>query len=502
MLAHGILIGSDLPITVFLTAAVWTFWTMLHHVTVRTVLLSALTMAAAFLSKPSGLALAPIVVLLVAIRLALRRPLRVSLFKERHVHLPAQQLSVLGLGIAIQAVVIVAILWSFYGFRFSAFGPVHHDDGQFIQPWENVLSLAGGWKPVIQTARDHHVLPEAYLYGFTYALGQAKSRRGFLNGETRDTGWWYFFPYTLLVKTPLPLFVLLAIALAGLIRKGRETWYSTIPLWVLLAVYWGFTLTSHLNIGQRHILPTYPAMFIVAGAAALWFRERIRLLRGFVLVSLAWFIFESVSIRPHYLAYFNQVVGGPAQGYRHLVDSSLDWGQNLTGLKRWLYEHGLQGQDHAPLYLAYNGMGSPAYYGIQARLLTPASFDPRTPAEEALKPLTGGVYVIGATALQTISLRYWGPWTDAYERMYRVLLAEVEEYKQVSADSKRKEQWVEERGGRDAWEERLTMFDDLRVARLLAYLRKREPDDQVGYSILIYRLTDEQVREAVYGPSS
>ena len=44
------------------------------------------------------------------------------------------------------------------------------------------------------------------------------------------------------------------------------------------------------------------------------------------------------------------------------------------------------------------------------------------------------------------------------------------------------------------------MYELLRFSRLTSYLRHREPDDQVGYSILIYRLTDAEITSALEGP--
>ena len=72
---------------------------------------------------------------------------------------------------------------------------------------------------------------------------------------------------------------------------------------------------------------------------------------------------SAVGIYPHFLAYFSPIVGGPAQGYQHLVDSSLDWGQDLPGLKHWLDQNRRPGE---PVYLSYFGTGEPDHYGIEA----------------------------------------------------------------------------------------------------------------------------------------
>jgi len=510
ILAHGSLMTSDLPVTVLLTAAVWSFWNLLHHVSVRTVLVTALAMGGAFLAKLSGLVFIPTALVLLLIRLAGRQPLRVAVVQESRVDRPISQLAVLGLAIAIQALVIVTMLWGAYGFRYEAFGPVRHQGDQFFEPWNTMLEKTGRWTPVIEFARSHQLLPEAYLYQLAHVVGHQAVRRAFLNGEHRREGWWYFFPYVILVKTPLALFILLGTAAAGAammarspahgaepVQSGRPwtTGYAAIPLFVLLGVYWGVALTSPLNIGNRHLLPTYPAMFILTGAAAVWLQRPPRVMRVVVLASLGWFVIESVSIRPHYLAYFNQLAGGPAHGYRHLVDSSLDWGQDLPGLKRWLDKHNGDTPKPQLVYLAYFGTGSPEYYGIQARSLIDLTFYLRSPPEEALKPLTGGIYCVSATMLQTVAIRFWGPWTDQYEKAYQILRVDVEAYQRAEGEA----QFAGV--SPQALQMQLAMFDEMRLSRLLAYLRKREPDDQVGYSILIYRLSDEQVREAVSGPA-
>ena len=122
-------------------------------------------------------------------------------------------------------------------------------------------------------------------------------------------------------------------------------------MWTLLGVYWVTVMLGHLNIGHRHLLPTYPPLFVLAGAAAYWlegWREAGRANRsaagtlpgritGVVLCALvALLAGQMLCFFPNYLAYFNAIAGGPAHAYRHLVDSSLDWGQELPGRRTYL----------------------------------------------------------------------------------------------------------------------------------------------------------------------
>src|SRR5205085_3857962 len=102
-------------------------------------------------------------------------------------------------------------------------------------------------------------------------------------------------------------------------------------------------------------LPIYPALFIACGAVVYLLRKNQRaIFATAVTILLLWQMAESFIIRPNYLAYFSQVVGGPSRGYEHLVDSSADWGQDLPALRTWLDEHAAM-VGGKPLYLAYFG---------------------------------------------------------------------------------------------------------------------------------------------------
>ena len=126
---------------------------------------------------------------------------------------------------------------------------------------------------------------------------------------------------------------------------------------------------------------------------------------------------------PHYLAYFNQLDGGPRQGYRHLVDSSLDWSQELKGVGRWLDGHPADRGDGS-LYFSYYGGAPPEYYGISAHRLPsyPDRWQPVIP-----RRWEAGTYLISATMLQCVMLPYSGRWNQSYETQYQQVKTTVEE---------------------------------------------------------------------------
>jgi hypothetical protein len=333
-------------------------------------------------------------------------------------------------------------------------------------------------------------------------------------------------------KTPPELFLLLGLAgWACVVYRStgpandkltaESPWgrlYATAPLLVLIVVYWTFSLRSNLNIGHRHILPTYPPLFILAGAAGLWFRppaarrdKRAKAtvavpsrpsvqsaMRIIILLAMAGAILESLLIWPDYLAYFNVLAGGPRQGYRRLVDSSLDWGQDLKELKGWLDAHPADNEDSQRVYLSYFGTARPAYYDIKAQPLP--NYFPRW-APHIPRPLTGGLYCTSASMIASVYLSpYRGRWNTIYESDYQALRPYVFEYQRRAADPDAAREFAQNPMPKDV-RDAFRKYEILRFARLASFLRQREPDDQVGYSILIYRLTDADLETALDGPT-
>ena len=171
----------------------------------------------------------------------------------------------------------------------------------------------------------------------------------YLMGQLSEQGWWYYFPVAFLVKTPLATIAAIALT-AVLIWRIRERRYLTIGLATVAIVFAAFCLSSKINIGHRHLLPFYPFVFVLAGVVLA------RYLRvAAVLVALL--AVESVSIYPHYLAFFNWAAGGPGNGPKYLLDSNLDWGQDLKHLGAYVRRNRVE-----KLCLYYFGNGDIVRY--------------------------------------------------------------------------------------------------------------------------------------------
>lgn len=497
-LAHGALATSDACMTFFFLASVGAWWRHLHDGRSRWWWLSALVFGLACVAKYSAPLLLPMMVLMAVARAWTAAPLTLlgRTFATRGGKFGAAALSAVGHGL-----VAMAVIWLFYGFRYSAFNPALPPADHFIRPWE-VLDLHIGLPgQVLRAFAAVHALPEAFLYGFAYVLETAQVRSAFLNGNYSTTGWPSFFPWTFALKTTLPVLAA-TVLVAGL--AGRRWWrapalvrpdfYRIAPLAALFAVYWAFSLTSHLNIGHRHILPTYPVLFVGAGALGAWLVSRRALPVAAAVVLVGGQVLEAARIAPHYLAYFNALGGGPENGHRHLVDSSLDWGQDLPDLKTWLD----QNADGAPVFLSYFGTGEPDYYGIRARRL------PFVNAFKIPQPyvrLEAGVYAISATMLEHVYSPIRGPWTLELEKEFQELRAVEPLFGAYVGDPQHRAEL--NRAATEAqWRRKWTRHDLLRFARLCHYLRARTPDAHVGYSVFLYRLNTAEVAAATAGSFS
>ena len=356
-----------------------------------------------------------------------------------------------------------------------------HGPGGYNHPWSDYSR--GFTVQVAELLQRVHLLPDAWLQGFAHTAHFAQGRPAFFLGEYGSKGWLLFFPVAFVLKTTLPALTLLVLAGIALARAGcaSRKLYRLAPLAILVAIYGVFALTSHLNIGLRHILPIYPALYLLAGAVA-WLPDRVW--RTAVIAGLLGLhALASLAIRPHYLAYFNPLLGGPTQAYRRFVDSSLDWGQDLPGLKRWLSKN-------APaekIFLSYFGSGSPEHEGIRATRIGDGFFDLR--GRELLPAMTGGVYCISATMFQQIYTHVRHGWRQSHEQRYAELTRWVGEWR-AGRDTT----------PRDAAISRMVELEHLRFGRLCAGLQRRAPDAEIGYSMLIFRLTEAEVRALLDGP--
>ncbi len=221
-----------------------------------------------------------------------------------------------------------------------------------------------------------------------------QGRSSFFFGRRSTVGTWLYFPVALAVKTPAAS---LALAALGALRIFRMEPARALWVWAPGTLYLGLALFSKVQIGYRHVLPVLPFVLLAAalGAAYLW--EKGRWARAFCCCLLAWQAFSVWRVHPHYLAYFNEWVGGPSRGYRCLVDSNLDWGQALKGLAREIQSRG-----NPPVFLSYFGTADPEFYGIRYIPVGFYSLVERPGNAEGSPPGKATLLAVSATNLQGV----------------------------------------------------------------------------------------------------
>ncbi len=394
LLANGAIVTTDMPLACCFFATVYAFYRFGKRPSTVRLLCVALGCAITLTVKHSGILILPTLLLLAVADLWLRRnweqPGSEPLSLGRRTFLYS-------IALVVAAVVGYASLWAIYDFRFAA-----RPEGLGIIP--GLAAYAGALSPLKQAliafGARHHLLPEAYLYGWVDILLIPAYRPSFLFGHIYSSGKWFYLPALFLVKTTLTLLVLLTLVpFAHLGRRyRRELLFLLLPAGFLLLT----GAASLVNLGIRHLLPMYAFCIILAGAAAAIFAERSRPARLAVGIAIAFAAVSSLHAFPDYLAYSNELVGGPAHTYQVAADSNDDWGQTLNWTRTYLDRH-----PSSPCWLDYTAPTVPlAYYGVHCRpLLTGTGHLMGIPSAPVPATLAGTVLV----SANDVSGIFWGP---------------------------------------------------------------------------------------------
>ena len=367
--AHSALVTTDIGTTLFIFLTVYLLWEYSSSPAWWLLGAAGVSLGAALVSKFSAIVLIPMVCLIIAVQLLSTGGQSRAFLPRRHpIRLSARVLdaSAAILSIAFFAALVIPSAYSFQGF----------------QPWlaglERFLKLAQEGQPA------------------------------FFLGEHSYQGWRSYYLIAFLIKTPLGSLILVAVSLL-FCRTGRslernEVVFLCIPVLVILLA----TLQAKVNIGLRHILPIYPFLFVLASRLVTIRSRRGWPMHVLIGVPLLLTIVSSLKVAPHQLAYFNEMIGGPDQGYRYLADSNLDWGQDLKGVKAYMDKEKL-----SIIYLSYFGTAPPSYYGIRYQYV-PGTWPLEWPlpaerirATEPLKILAISVYNLQDVATAHNPLFRW-----------------------------------------------------------------------------------------------
>lgn len=343
VIAHGRYITTDLiaALFFFLSCALWSDY--LEKPGARRLLWTGLSLGAALAAKFSMVLLLPLLSL-------------VGLVRRGRLRTLAAYAAVCALAFAATAAVYAPETIGLLTGRREA--PPLKDVADRTVTIGYLLKAAGH-----QTGLPAH----SYLIGLQGVAQHNKNgNAAYLLGRIYEGGDWRYFPVALAVKATTGFLVLLALSVGAglwLLVRTRRIDFPVLVLLAAVLAYFGMSLTSRLNFGVRHLFPIFPLLCVLIALAAF---RAMRWKGAPVLVALLALAHagESLAAYPDYVPFFNVASGGSASGSRYLLDSNLDWGQDLKKLKQFVDERGV-----TRLCLHYFGMVDPAYYGLDPEYL-------------------------------------------------------------------------------------------------------------------------------------
>jgi hypothetical protein len=332
-LAHGALVTTDVGSALTIFATIYAFYRWRKSPTWPRLLLIGLAAGLALVTKFTGVLVFPMLAVLALCEFMLR-----TAPKSKSEPRGRLALHLIG-ALALTSVLAWLIIWAFYGFRYAA-----RPAGLALHP------ALTAYLPLLANHRSaqtlallgrFHLMPESWLYGLADTKITADSYTSYFNGHVYPHGNWLYFPEAFAIKSTLPFLMLFLLALVLVVVRSmqwrREVLYLTLPP----ALYFLVAMTSNMNIGARHLLPIYPFLYIL-GAGAAWIlirRHRVWLVPIAALV--LWQAIDSVYMYPAYMAFGNDLWGGPPAVHNYLSDANVDWGQQLNDVRTYLNARGI-----------------------------------------------------------------------------------------------------------------------------------------------------------------
>jgi hypothetical protein len=404
-LGHTPLLKNDVPLALVLTGLMAGIWLLGERATFIRWAMTSVLLGAAMTTKFSGVFALPILMAALVIRAIGPDPWPCLRWTART---RFGRLAVAAAILAAAMIVAYVFVWASYGFRFEVSGDPRHpfDPNALIRALSDKQlgqAMPKGYSSPLarpaQWALRHRVLPEAWIVGFVFIHNWSLSAPAFLCGSFSTRGWWCYFPAAMLFKTPTATLLALILIVVTWAARPRRTlsfiprnWWPICAIWILPVMYMGVAMTTHYDVGLRHVFPVYPFLFIIlgVGAANAW-RWRPRITAAVAFFLLSGLALETCAAYPDFIPFFNLPAGGWRGGLHLLSDSNLDWGQDLPLVADWQRNH-----PDRPIFLLYFGTADPSHYAISYYKTSVESKYPNA-QEVAPKNL---ILAISATVLQ------------------------------------------------------------------------------------------------------
>jgi Dolichyl-phosphate-mannose-protein mannosyltransferase len=354
ILANAPYVTTDTGAACGFFATVYTFYRFVKQMTWKRAAVCGLVLGLALAAKHSTIVLFPLLTMLAAGEIAVRW--------KKSGKLPTILIKNTAIGLGIIGAIALFVLWGMYSFRFHM-----HPSGVSMAPLNvEVRPLSAPMRWFILFCAHYHLLPESYLFGLVDVQGVGEAWPTYYMGKVYAHGIWYYFPTVLAVKWTVGTLATVALAIwvfaSGKVRQTREMLFLAFPA----AFYLAIAMAGPLNMGERHILPIFPFIFLLLGAAGAWLMKRSKKWAVAVIFLVAAHAAESLSAFPNYIPFGNALWGGPANTHKYFSDAAVDWAQQLKWTKQWLDEHNIK--ECSIVYFAAPFL-MPSDYDIPCKLL-------------------------------------------------------------------------------------------------------------------------------------
>ncbi len=359
VLGHGALITPDIAATSLGLLAAWRFSKWLQASNLRYAFLAGIALGVALLTKTYWVSLLGLWPLMALMNWYWKRDQRDAIQDIAHALLMLfVGLNVLNLGYLFHGTGTQLKNYDFYSRSLS---------GKLRIPGENLPAnrFTDSWLGEIPLP-----FPKDYVTGIDLQkVDFEQGKWSYFLGEVKKSGGWpHYYLVGLFLKVPLGTWFLLGLGLLAIIRSeearisARRLLPLIIPVVVLFIVA---SLQTNMNRHIRYVFPALPATYLVGSLAiSRWPKLST--------VAVVCTVGSSLSVFPHSLSFFNYSISGPNNGHRYLIDSNLDWGQDLIYVREWLEAN----PEKQPAWIGWSGDVPVASLGIEAKLVPQKEFAP------------------------------------------------------------------------------------------------------------------------------
>lgn len=409
IISYSGLATADFTVAAMIFIATYYFWKYLNEQSVKNILLTAIFFGLAQLSKITAFVLVPLFAIIGFV--AVRNNKKIKLNKIlKH--------------FAVMILIAFFLMWAFHKFQF---GTMSNNLPQIYYADKARQEL--GKIPVIPNqllfVYDKVPLPMPIYFGMVgnvvYLSSQEKEN--FVFGEITNKSIWYMGLLSFLLKTPIPLLIMLAIIFIFFKKLKLDKLTSLTLIIPIVLIFITFSANNKLS-GIRHLLAIYPFIFVLAGSITNIRMKR----RNAIVYSLSLlYLLSALLVAPYYLSYMNILAGGPANAYKIMVGANIDQGQELLGLKDFMQKNNI-----GKIKLSYWGSVDPKNYGINYEYLPSPYFQPwqnnythivqpNTRVQEDCSERKGWI-AISVTNLQNVHLanKECYDWLKKYEPVKRI----------------------------------------------------------------------------------